>query len=83
MTLITCPECSAEMSDQAAACPKCGRSNAPRAGGTPAIRTFAGKMKATATLLVVLAVIATVSGFWWGPALFLPGIVLFMFGMAA
>jgi hypothetical protein len=42
-----------------------------------------GKFKATGTVVITLALIATVSGFWWGPALFLPGVALFMFGLAS
>lgn len=79
MTMITCPECAAEISAEAASCPRCGRA-APRRA---AISGFGGKLKAIATVVVVLAVLATASGLWWGPALFLPGIALFMFGLAA
>lgn len=81
MSLITCPQCAAEISDQAPSCPRCGRSQ-PSATTTrrPAIASIGGKLQAAGTVILALAAIMTASGLWWGPALFLPGLALFMFG---
>lgn len=84
MTFITCPECAAEISDRAAACPSCGKPNKLAELTKPAaISGIGGKLQAAGTVIIALAVIATVSGLWWGPALFLPGLALFMFGWSA
>ena len=83
MASVTCPACSSEMKDRADTCPKCGYIlSAPNKPHRAAIGSLSGKFKATGAVIVTLAVIATVSGFWWGPALFLPGVAVFMFGMA-
>lgn len=81
MALIACPECAAEISDQAVECPKCGgviaRSAAHR---QRLIGSLGGKLQAAGALLLAGGVIATVIGAWWGPAVLLPGIVLVMMG---
>lgn len=84
MASVTCPACSSEIKDHSRTCLQCGyvfeTTAEPRRA---AIGSLGGKLKATGTVVVTLALIATVSGFWWGPALFLPGVALFMFGLAS
>lgn len=84
MALVTCPACGHEISDQGSACPHCGKPIKPAAPArSAAISTMGGKLKAVGTVIVAFGVIATASGLWWGPALLLPGVALFMFGMTA
>ncbi len=84
MASVTCPACAFEIKDRARTCPQCGHILAgPDAPRKAAIGSMGGKFKATGTVVITLALIATVSGFWWGPALFLPGVALFMFGLAS
>ncbi len=84
MALVTCSDCGREISDQVSACPHCGKTMTP---STPtrsaAIRSIGGKLKAVGALVIAFGVVATASGLWWGPALLLPGVALFMFGVTA
>ncbi|MGZ8216808.1 hypothetical protein [Methylomagnum sp.] len=80
MTSITCPACAAQVPDPATVCTRCGKplpsSNTPDAP----VRHARGKVLIIATLFLAAAVIATVMGAWWGPALLFPGAVVFMLG---
>jgi len=80
MALVTCPECAAQIADQATACPICGKSiKSPRADLAP-IHRVDGKLQAIGTVLLASGVIATVAGGWWGPALLFPGMAIFILG---
>jgi hypothetical protein len=39
-----------------------------------------GKLQATGVLITATGVILAVSGFWWGPAVLLPGVLLIVMG---
>lgn len=57
MALVSCPDCRREMSDQAPACPGCGRPHDHR----PASAQKAGKRSTPAETLLILVVL-TVGG---------------------
>lgn len=57
MALLKCPDCGKEFSDQAAACPNCGRPNAPREAPKKAGCATWGCLT-----IIVLGVIASVVG---------------------
>lgn len=76
MARIQCPACSAETSDSLATCPDCGK---PLPTKAP-ITHLGGKLQVIGTLVIAGAIIATVSGGWWGPALLFPGVVVFILG---
>lgn len=81
MTVSTCPHCAAQISDQAATCPNCGKPiPSPRRLEPAPIHRLSGKLQATGVVLVASGIIATVAGAWWGPAVILPGIMVFIFG---
>ena len=76
MSTISCPACSAKISDQSPVCSQCGRPLKPAAP----IRRIGGKLQAAAVLCLAGGIVATVFGGWWGPALLFPGIVIFALG---
>jgi hypothetical protein len=76
MPTIACPACTAQIPDQAATCIHCGRPVKP----SVPIRRIGGKLQAASTVMLAGAIIATVFGAWWGPALLFPGIVVFVLG---
>jgi uncharacterized paraquat-inducible protein A len=76
MPTVTCPACAAQVSDEAATCPNCGKPLTPPA---PIHRT-GGKLQAVGAVILAGAIVATVMGAWWGPALLFPGIVVFILG---
>lgn len=80
MPNITCPACAAQVSDQATACTRCGKPLPSAAAPDAPIRHASGKVLVIATVFLAAAVIATVMGAWWGPALLFPGVVVFMLG---
>lgn len=80
MPNITCPACAAQVSDQATVCTDCGKPLPSSAAPDAPIHHTGGKVLVIATLFLAGAVIATVMGVWWGPALLFPGIVVFMLG---
>ncbi|MEW6037531.1 MAG: hypothetical protein AB1648_04690 [Pseudomonadota bacterium] len=49
--------------------------------GEPPIRKLGGKFQAIGILILAAGIVATLVGAWWGPALAMPGVVLFMLGM--
>jgi hypothetical protein len=57
MALIKCPDCGKEFSDQAAACPNCGRPNAP-----PKPETAEPSFRVWGCLLIVILFIALMVG---------------------
>ena len=77
MALITCPDCGKEFSDQAAACPNCGRPN--KAVGQPAEQPQAQpqpqppkeekpkntKLSIAALIVVILGTISTTAALVW------------------
>lgn len=77
---ITCLACAAQVSDQATACAHCGKPLPSAAAPDAPIRHTSGKVLVIATVFLAAAVIATVMGAWWGPALLFPGVVVFMLG---
>jgi predicted amidophosphoribosyltransferase len=81
MASITCPACAAQISDQAEACPQCGKPvKSPATRETTLIQKPGGKLQAVGTVLLAAAVIATVLGAWWGPALLFPAVIVFFLG---
>lgn len=80
MPNITCPACAAQVSDQATACTRCGKPLPSAAARDAPIRHTSGKVLVIATVFLAAAVISTVMGAWWGPALLFPGVVVFMLG---
>ena len=46
----------------------------------PRLSHLGGKLQVIGTLIIAGAIIATVTGGWWGPALLFPGVVLFILG---
>ena len=50
------------------------------AENTAPIQTVGGKLQAVGIVVAAGAVVATIGGAWWGPAVLLPGIVLFIMG---
>lgn len=82
MPNTTCPGCAAQISDEVAVCPHCGApltASHSRPTQAPIQRT-GGKVLAIGTVLLASAVIATVIGAWWGPALLFPGAAVFILG---
>lgn len=82
MELLTCANCGAKISSQTTVCPGCGR--AVQSSGSSdelPIRRLGGKFQAIGILLLTAGIVATLVGAWWGPALAMPGVVLFMLGM--
>jgi hypothetical protein len=77
MALTTCNECQAQISDQAAACPKCG---APQRG-TVTTQLTAKRYKGAqlvALLLMcvgVVGIVAGEAGYLWGSALMIVGLI--------
>jgi len=45
-----------------------------------AISQMSGKFQATGVIIVAAGIIMSVSGFWWGPAVLMPGILLLIIG---
>ncbi|CAL1240838.1 zinc ribbon domain-containing protein [Candidatus Methylocalor cossyra] len=78
MPATQCPSCATPVPDHASACPQCGKP-LPRPVDAP-IHHLGGKLQVIGTLLLAGAFIATVAGFWWGPALLFPGSVVFLLG---
>jgi hypothetical protein len=76
MAYIHCPACAAQIPEQAGVCPNCGKTLKPPAP----IHGLGGKLQAIGTVMLAGAIIATVLGVWWGPALLFPGIVVFVLG---
>lgn len=74
MSTVECPACHASLSSASSICPKCGGAS------TLPIRSLGGKFQAVGAVLFAFALIATVSGAWWGPAFLFPGAVLFALG---
>src|SRR4051812_44517015 len=61
MALTTCPDCSTQVSDQAAACPKCGRPIAsPHAYGAPVAPKKGMSVLAIVLLVLGLGAVAVV-----------------------
>lgn len=75
MALTKCPDCGAEISDDAGTCPNCGGHEI-----TAPIRKLGGKLQAVGTVLLAVGVLAMVAGTWWGPALLFPGAAFFIVG---
>lgn len=44
------------------------------------ISQISGKLQALGVLFVACGILTTVSGIWWGPAFFFPGILLLIMG---
>jgi hypothetical protein len=80
MPVTTCPACAAQISDQAATCTNCGKPLQPSPSADAPIHHTGGKILAIGTVLVAGAIIATVMGAWWGPALLFPGAAVFILG---
>ena len=82
MPTISCPACIGQISNDAAACPHCGEPvAASRSLPTQVpIQRTGGKILAIGTVLVASAIIATMAGAWWGPALLFPGVAVFILG---
>jgi uncharacterized membrane protein YvbJ len=80
--MIDCPACAKQISNDVTVCPHCGKPVAiPRSLPTEApIQRTGGKILAVGTVLVASALIATVAGAWWGPALLFPGAAVFILG---
>lgn len=81
MATISCPACAATIPERAQTCPSCGKP-LPSSGTETRmpIETFGGKLQVIGTVIMAGAVVAVAAGFWWGPALLFPGIVLFILG---
>ncbi|UZR29599.1 hypothetical protein [Methylococcus mesophilus] len=81
MELGTCANCGAKVSAPAGICPSCGKSIESSAyESEPPIRKLGGKFQAIGILTLAAGIVATLAGAWWGPALVMPGVVLFMLG---
>lgn len=81
MAFITCPACAAQVPDQAATCPSCGRAIQPhRSPERAPIHHLGGKLQAIGVVMVASGIIATTTGAWWGPALLFPAVVIFILG---
>lgn len=82
MSTIQCPACAEPIRNDLATCPRCGKPVTmarPLSRRAPITRTD-GKILAVGTVLVASALIATVAGTWWGPALLFPGAAVFILG---
>lgn len=77
MALITCPDCGKGFSDQAAACPNCGRPNtSPARAPAPAkeeAKKKLGCVSSGAVVLVVVLIIGAIAGQSGGGASSSPG----------
>jgi hypothetical protein len=81
MSLTTCPQCAAPIADQATACPKCGAAiETTQSRNQAPIHHMGGKLQAIGIVVLAGAIISTLAGAWWGPALLFPGIVVFVMG---
>ncbi|CAI8890894.1 MULTISPECIES: hypothetical protein [Methylococcus] len=81
MELGNCVHCGTKISAPASICPGCGKSAESSAGeNEPPIRKLGGKFQAIGILALAAGIVATLGGAWWGPALAMPGVVLFMLG---
>lgn len=82
MALTTCSECGTQISDKAAACPKCG---APRAGVVTTQQTakrFKGAQLLGAAVMSagMVALVAGAAG--WGAGLMMAGLGIFLVARA-
>lgn len=87
MALIKCGECGNEVSDKAAACPKCGAPIAAPTGGNEAasapktVKRAGGAWEAVGTLLIIASIPACISdNTGVGGVLALVGFVVFNIG---
>jgi hypothetical protein len=81
MALGTCANCGAKVSAPASICPSCEKSiELSDYESEPPIRKLGGKFQAIGILALASGIVATLAGAWWGPALAMPGVVLFMLG---
>ena len=87
MALITCPECGAEVSSHAKACPKCAYPMAPEAAKvepseSPAavIKRAGAPWEMAGTGLCILAIFVGFASPGAGGALFLIGLTVFVIG---
>ncbi len=63
MALITCPECSKEISDQADACPHCGYKMQTTTDVPPNIKTHSGLgRKVVMSMVIVFAIVIYLAG---------------------
>ncbi|MDF9391763.1 MULTISPECIES: zinc-ribbon domain-containing protein [Methylococcus] len=82
MELGTCVHCGTQISAQANICPSCGKTvESTSSESEPPIRKLRGKFQAIGILTLAAGIVATLGGAWWGPALAMPGAVLFMLGI--
>lgn len=81
MEVGTCANCGAKISVQTPLCPSCGKPiESSGSDSEPPIRKLGGKFQAVGILILAAGIVATLVGAWWGPALGMPGVVLFMLG---
>ncbi|MDD2767852.1 MAG: hypothetical protein PHT19_03895 [Methylococcus sp.] len=79
MALSICTKCGTEIAARTSACPSCGKAvEAP--DDAPPIRKLSGKFQAAGVLILASAIVATVAGTWWGPAMAFPGVALLLLG---
>lgn len=80
MANIRCPACSSPVPEAAKTCPNCGKAIEPPPRDTLPVRRAGGKLQIIGTVILAGAIIATVTGAWWGPAMLFPGVVALFLG---
>ncbi len=80
MALVTCPDCSRDVSSGAANCPHCGRPMAVFSAGAVQTRRKGGKFEGIGFLLILGGIAACFADGALGAITILVGFVVFLIG---